>query len=229
MKILKNVKNKQLTPSLRRRFEVVEPATIGHHLHYGFMDSRVRSMLQDVKIVGNAFTVRTNSNDSTMVHKAVSMAREGDVIVIDRTGDTKHACVGEMVVYAAKSRNVAGIIIDGPCTDIRAIREIGVPVFATGLSPITTKLYGISGEINTIIQCGGVAVKPGDFIIADDNGVLVLSQDLNYEEILEKAEFSERNEPNFKRLLDMGKPLSSITKADQLLEQTNDDYKENDR
>lgn len=227
MKILNRVENKQLTPVMRNRFELVEPATIGHHLHYGFMDCRIRSMLQDVKVVGTAFTVRTNSNDSTMVHKAVSLAREGDVIVIDRTGDTKHACVGEMVVYAAKSRKVAGMIIDGPCTDIQAIREIGLPVFATGLSPITTKLYGISGEINTTIQCGGVAVKPGDFIIADDNGVLVLSQDLNYEEILERAELSERTEPKFKQLLDMGKTLSSITKADQLLEQNEHECKEN--
>lgn len=228
MKILNRVENKQLTPIMKKRFEMVEPATIGHHLHYGFMDCQIRSMLQDVKVVGTAFTVRTSSNDSTMVHKAVSLAQEGDVIVIDRTGDTKHACVGEMVVYAAKSRKVAGIIIDGPCTDIQAIRKIGLPVFATGLSPITTKLYGISGEINTTVQCGGVVVKPGDFIIADDNGVLVLPQDLNYEKILEKAELSERNEPKFKEMLDMGKTLSSITKADQLLG-PNDECKENIR
>lgn len=58
-----------------------------------------------------------------MVHKAVSLAEEGDVLVIDRTGDKKHAAVGEMVVYAAKARKLAGIIIDGPCTDIQALRE----------------------------------------------------------------------------------------------------------
>lgn len=229
MKILNRVANKQLTPAMRKQFEMVEPATIGHHLHYGFMDCRIRSMLQDVKVVGTAFTVKTNSNDSTMVHKAVSLAQEGDVIVIDRTGDTKHACVGEMVVYAANTRKVAGIIIDGPCTDIQALREIGLPVFATRLSPITTKLYGISGEINTTIQCGGVAVKPGELIIADDNGVLVLPQDLNYQSILAKAELSERNEPKFKQMLDAGKTLSSMTKADQLIALYDEEFKENER
>ena len=219
MKILNPIRNVQLTTSVKERFNKVEPATIGHHLHYGFMDPSIKSMLYDVKVVGTAFTARTNVNDSTMVHKAVSSAKEGDVIVIDRTGDTKHACVGEVVAYAAKSRKISGIIIDGPCTDIQAIREIGIPVFATGLSPITTKLYGESGEINTTVQCGGVTVNPGDLIIADDNGVLVLTQELNYESILEKAEASEQKEPETKKLLDSGRTLSSLSRADQLIEE----------
>ena len=180
MKILNRVENKRFTTEIKERLSKVEPATMGHYLHYGFMDTRVKSMLQNVNVVGTAFTVRTNVNDSTMVHKAVSLAEEGDILVIDRTGDGKHACVGEIVAYAANARKLAGIIIDGPCTDIQAIREIGIPVFATGLSPITTKLYGESGEINTVVQCGGVNVHPGDVIVADDNGVLVLPQDIDY-------------------------------------------------
>ncbi|MCM3569044.1 RraA family protein [Neobacillus mesonae] len=219
MRIQDRVTNEQLTEVVLKRFKKVEPATIGHHLHYGFMDPRVKSMLQDVKVVGTAFTVRTSVNDSTMVHKAVSLAEEGDVLIIDRNGDTKHACVGEMVAYAANVKKLAGIIIDGPCTDIQAIRKIGVPVFATGLSPITTKLYGQSGEINTSVQCGGVVVEPGDLIIADDNGVLVLPPNLSYDEILVKAEASEQREPVTKKLLDEGAALSSLTKADELLKE----------
>lgn len=210
--------NNKLTPELIERFKKVEPATIGHHLHYGFMDPTVKSMLNDVQVVGRAFTVRTSVNDSTMVHKAVSLAEEGDVLVIDRTGDVKHACVGEMVAYAANVRKVAGIIIDGPCTDIQAIREIGIPVFATGLSAITTKLYGQSGEINTIIQCGGVTVRPGDLIVADDNGVLVMGQEVDYEEVLVKTEESEAREPHTKKRLDAGELLADITKASSLVD-----------
>lgn len=209
--------NNKLTTELIERFKKVEPATIGHHLHYGFMDPTVKSMLKDVQVVGKAFTVRTSVNDSTMVHKAVSMAGEGDVLVIDRTGDVKHACVGEMVAYAANVRKVAGIIIDGPCTDIQAIREIGIPVFATGLSAITTKLYGQSGEINTIVQCGGVTVRPGDLIVADDNGVLVMGQEVDYEEVLAKTEESEAREPHAKKRLDEGELLADITKANSLV------------
>lgn len=218
MKIFNRVENLQITENLRERFKNVDPATIGHYLHYGFMDPSIKSMLQNVKVVGTAFTVKTSVNDSTMVHKAVSIAQEGDILIIDRNGDKKHAPVGEMIVYAANVRKLAAIIIDGPCTDIQAIREINLPVFATGVSPITTKLLGQSGEINGVIQCGGVSVSPGDLIVADDNGVLVLPPDINYEEILEKAEASEKQEPISKRLLDEGALLSSLTKADEILE-----------
>lgn len=217
MIINKRVQNEQLTDELLEKFNNVEPATIGHHLHYGFMDPRIKSMLEDVQVVGTAFTVRTSVDDSTLVHKAVSMAEEGDVIVIDRTSDIKHAAVGEMVAYAANSRKVKAIIIDGPCTDIQAIKEIGMPVFATGLSPITTKLRGQSGEINTIVQCGGVTVHPGDLILADDNGVLVVNSNLNYNSVLEKAMTSEQKEPITKQKLDAGEVLSSLTKADELI------------
>lgn len=218
MIINQRVENEKLTAELREDFHNVEPATIGHHLHYGFMDPRIKSMLENVQVVGTAFTVRTSVDDSTLVHKAVSMAAEGDVIVIDRTSDDKHAAVGEMVAYAANSRKVKAIIIDGPCTDIQAIKEINMPVFATGLSPITTKLQGQSGEINTVVQCGGVTVHPGDLILADDNGVLVVDSNLDYNSILQKAMESEKREPITKRKLDEGEELSSLTKADELIE-----------
>lgn len=214
VRILNRVENKQLTKGVQRHFYKIEPATIGQYLHYGFMNPRIHSMFQDVKIVGTAFTVRTNTNDSAMVHKAVSLAEEGDVIIIERMGDGIHACVGEIVVYAAVSRKVAGIIVDGPCTDIQAIREIKLPVFASGLSPLTTKQYGISGEINTIVQCGDVTVHPGDLIVADDNGVLVLPQHVDYEKILQHAEKSEKNELTIKKQLNKGTPLNSIVLAD---------------
>lgn len=217
MKILSR-QSTWITKELRGRLEKIEPATIGHYLHFGFMDPKIKSLLDNVKVVGQAFTVKTTSYDSTMVHKAVSLAQEGDVLIIDRSGDTKHACVGGMVVYAAKVNKLAGIIIDGPSTDIKAIRELGVPVFSTGLSPITTKLIGNSGEINTSVQCGGVTVHPGDLIIADDNGVLVMPKNMeNLDEILSLAEESESREPEMKKRLEEGVPFSSMTRADSLL------------
>lgn len=207
-----------ISNELKAKCEKVEPATIGHYLHFGFMDPKISPVFEDVKVIGQAFTVKTTSYDSVMVHKAVSLAEEGDVLVIDRSGDTKHACVGEMVAYAAKVRKLAGIIIDGPSTDVQAIREIGIPVFSTGLSPITTKLIGNSGEINTSVQCGGVTVNPGDLIIADDNGVLVMPKDKkDLEEIIDRAGNNDDNEAIIKRKLDDGIPFASITRADSML------------
>lgn len=219
--IKERVVNEERIEKYGERLRNVEPATIGHYLDYGFMDPSIQSRLQNVSVLGSAFTVKTNINDSTMVHKAVSMAEKGDVIIIDRTGDQKHAPVGEMVVYAAKQRGVAGIIIDGPCTDIQAIREIGLPVYSTGLSPITTKLLGLGGEINTTIQCGGVVVKPGDLILGDDNGILVIDEAVDLDYILAQAEGSELEEPIMKEKIDAGIGLSELTEADELIAKLN--------
>lgn len=217
MKILPREKT-WITEAFRQKCEEVEPATIGHYLHFGFMDPNISPLFANVKVVGQAFTVKTTAYDSVMVHKAVSLAEEGDVLVIDRSGDTKHACVGEVVAYAAKVRKLAGIIIDGPATDVQAIRELKIPVFSTGLSPITTKLVGNSGEINTPVQCGGVTVNPGDLIIADDNGVLVIPKDHeDLEELIDRAAKNDEREVMIKQQLDDGVPLASITRADRLL------------
>lgn len=213
--------NQERVRKYGERLKNVEPATIGHYLDYGFMDPYIQSRLNNVSVFGSAFTVKTNINDSTMVHKAVSIAGEGDVIIIDRTGDQKHAPVGEMVVYAAKQRGVAGIIIDGPCTDIQAIREIGLPVYSTGLSPITTKLLGLGGEINTVVQCGGVVVKPGDLILGDDNGILVIDEEVDLDDILAKAEEDELEEPIMKRKIDAGTALGDLTEVDELIAELN--------
>jgi regulator of RNase E activity RraA len=163
--------DKDLLVLLRR----AEPATIGHFMHTGFMDPGVRGLFPDIRIVGTAVTVRAPSADGAMVHYAIGQARPGDVLVIDRCGDMKHACMGGAVAYAAKLAGVAGIVVDGLVTDIGELRQYGVPVWSRGLSPITTKSLGLGGEFCRPVSCGGVSVRPGDAIFADENGVLVLS------------------------------------------------------
>lgn len=152
-----------------------EPATIGHFLHTGFMDPAVRGLFPDIRIAGTAVTVRAPGADGAMVHHAVGQARAGDVLVIDRGGDFKHACVGGAVAYAAKKAGIAGIVVDGVVTDIGELRTYGVPVWARGLSPVTVKTLGLGGDFCLPVSCGGVAVNPGDAIFADENGVLVLN------------------------------------------------------
>jgi 4-hydroxy-4-methyl-2-oxoglutarate aldolase len=163
----------QLLDLLRK----AEPATIGHFLHTGFMDPGVRGLFPDIRIAGTAVTVRAPGPDATIVHYAIGQARPGDILVIDRCGDLKHACMGGAVAYAARKAGVAGIVVDGMVTDIGELRQYGVPVWARGLSPITVKLLGLGGGFSVPVSCGGVAVTPGDAIFADENGVLVLSPD----------------------------------------------------
>ena len=151
-----------------------EPATVGHVMHMGFMDIGMRSILPDVRIAGTAVTVRQPGPDCTMIHYALGQIRAGDVLVIDRCGDHRHAATGGAVAYAARCAGVRGIVLDGVVSDLGELRQFGVPVWARGSSVITTKHLDLGGEFCTPVSCGGVTVCPGDAILADENGVLVL-------------------------------------------------------
>ena len=204
---------------LLERLKDVEPATVGHFRHYGFIDPLIRPVLKDTKVVGPALTVKTPGADSTVVHKVMELAKPGDVLVIDRCGDRQHACWGGMVTLSAHLKELAGGIIDGPATDVDEIEELGFPVYCRGLSAMTTKLLGIGGEINTVVQCGGVAVEPGDLIVADRNGILVLKPD-EAMEVADKALAMQAAENGFAEELRKGKSLSSLSGANTMISES---------
>jgi regulator of RNase E activity RraA len=164
----------QIAADLTALLRQAEPATIGHFRHVGFMDPGVRSLLSGHRIAGTAVTVRCFGPDTAIVHYALGKLRPDDVLVIDRAGDMRHAACGGGVAFAAREAGCIGIVIDGMATDIDEIREYGLPVWARGLSTVTGKRLFLHGEFGTPISCGGVAVTPGDAILADENGVLVM-------------------------------------------------------
>lgn len=195
---------------IRERLETVDIAAIGHYTEFGFMAPRIHCMNPNVKkFFGPAVTVRIPSQESKALHVAVSMAREGDVIVIDRCGDISHACVGEMIALCSSVRKLAGIVVDGPLTDYEEILDIGIPVFATGISPLTTKFIVDCGEINYDICCGGVPVHPGDMILADQNGILVL-REFELEELINTALKDQETEDGEKREVLAGTTLQQL-------------------
>jgi regulator of RNase E activity RraA len=161
-------------PELVAVLAKAEPATIGHFRHTGFMDPGIRALLPDRRIAGTAVTIRFGGIDSTIVHYALGQLRPGDILVMDRLGDVRHAACGGGVAFAARAAGALGIIIDGMATDIGEIREYGLPVWARGLSALTSKRQFLLGEFCVPISCGGVTVRPGDAILADENGVLVI-------------------------------------------------------
>ncbi len=171
-------------PALLDTLSRAEPATIGHFRHTGFMDPGIRGLLPDRRIAGTAVTCRCYGPDTTIVHYALGQLRPGDILVIDRAGDHRHAAVGGGVAFAARAAGCLGIIIDGMATDIGEIRGYGMPVWARGLSAVTGKRSFSQGDFGIPVSCGGVAVEPGDAILADENGVLVLE----LHEITEAAE-----------------------------------------
>ena len=137
------------------------------------------------RIAGPAFTVRTARHDNLMLHAAIYRAEPGDVIVVE-AGDDAMAVAGGNVCAIAQKRGVAGFVIDGVIRDIGESRDKGFPLFARGRSPIPGTKDG-PGESNHPIRCGGIVVHPGDVVIADDEGIVVVPL-AKAEEVLKKAQ-----------------------------------------
>lgn len=195
-----------------------DPAQIGHYVQGGFMDASIKPISEDIKMIGPAFTVRLPGNDNAMLYYAMKRAPKGSVVVIDRMGDKRVAAVGEMVVQAAKSLGLAGIIVDGPNTDTRPIKALGFPLFSTGRASVTNTLKGIDGEYNVPVCCGGAVVNPGDIVYGDVDGVIVAPAD-RFAELVEKAEAADRNEVEWRKSFAEGKYLDALINIDRLVEE----------
>lgn len=143
-------------------------------------------------IVGSACTVRVFPGDNLMVHMALDLAEPGDVIVVDASGSDMNAALGDMIANKARHRGVAGFVVDGLIRDVAGIEAAGMPVFARGVTPIGP-LHRGPGEVNFAIQCGGVVVFPGDVIMADRDGVVVVPREFA-PELLERCRERSRAE-----------------------------------
>jgi 4-hydroxy-4-methyl-2-oxoglutarate aldolase len=208
---------KQLDAALVARLLKAEPATIGHFRNSGFMDPAIRAMQPDVRIAGPAVTVRAPGMDGTIVGYALGQVRRGDVLVIDRAGDHRHAAFGGLVAYACKVAGLAGVIIDGVATDIGEVRKYNVPLWCRGLSAVTTKRLGLAGDFCVPVSCGGVAVNPGDIIIADECGIVVLDR-AEAEAAAERAIGMQDAEVKSRARLDSGEKLPDISGATKVLQ-----------
>lgn len=124
--------------------------------------------------VGRALTIKTRSGDNLMLHKALNMAKPGDVLIVSNDGgESYRSLIGEIMFTYLASTGAAGIIIDGPIRDIDAVRKMEMPIYATGTNPAGPYKEG-PGEINVPISCGGISVNPGDIIVMDEDGVIVI-------------------------------------------------------
>lgn len=183
----------------------------------GAMISSIKPVVSGVKIVGPALTVRTPPGDVTAVIKAVELAKPGDVIVIDARGHTETAIWGELLTLACIRKGVEGVIIDGAVRDIQDMRKLGYPVFARAVVP-SDGVTGHMGDINIPIQCGGVAVAPGDIVIGDDDGVVVVPRG-RAEETLAKAKEVYEAELMIKKGMEAGRSLGELLAIDQVIQE----------
>lgn len=164
----------QISAEVAALLRQAETATVGHWRHWGFCDRRIQAMIRGPRVAGTAVTVAIPGADSTALHHALGLLRPGDVLLVDRLGDDRHACWGGGVTVAAKAAGAMAGVVDGPTTDIEEIEASAFPMWSRGLAPITTRIYDLGGRINMPVSIGGVVVMPGDAVICDESGVLVL-------------------------------------------------------
>jgi regulator of RNase E activity RraA len=205
-----------LSNEILQKYAAVDPATIGHTRHFGFPSVEFRTSIPGAKAIGRAVTLRIPSMDSTLCHKAPEFLGKGDILVIDRAGEMNYACLGGIVAYALKLTGVEAVILDGAATDIQEIREMGLLVYYRRLSAITTRVLGGDGELNTPVNCGGTVVNPGDIIVADENGFVVLPPE-EAESILQSALERQATEPEKQALMSSGKKLADISRANEFI------------
>ena len=124
MKII-NTKVRRIPDALIERFRQISPSELGHALEFGFMNNDITLLdkSKDTYVVGSAITARIPATDSTMVYKAMTYSEPGDVLVIDMQGEKRHACWGEMTTLTAKRFGLQAVVVDGPNTDSKEIKE----------------------------------------------------------------------------------------------------------
>jgi 4-hydroxy-4-methyl-2-oxoglutarate aldolase len=142
----------------------------------GAMNGRIKALRPRMKLAGTAFTVEVRPGDNLMIHAAIAMAKPGDVLVIDGKADQSSALMGTIMMTACQKLGIAGVVMDGACRDSLEIDEMDYPVFSVGTNP-NGPTKNIGGRIGHPVSVGDVTVRPGDFIIGDGDGVVVVERE----------------------------------------------------
>lgn len=141
----------------------------------GTMDGRIAPVAPSMRMAGPAFTIEVRPGDNLMIHTAMTMAKPGDVLVIDGKADRTCALMGSIMINACLKLGFAGVVIDAAVRDTEELRELGFPVYAVGANPNGPTKF-VPGRINWPVSCGGVSVQPGDLVVGDADGVVVVER-----------------------------------------------------
>jgi regulator of RNase E activity RraA len=157
---------------------------------FGFMDPGMQSR-SGLPLCGLAVTVQCRPADNLMVHKALQIARPGDVVVVSTCGNATSAVFGELMCHTAAAAKLGGIVVDGAIRDVEGIKRLGMPAYSRSVCPGSCDKDG-PGEINVPISCGGTVVSPGDIIVGDADGIAVVPRDSAAQIIALVAKLMER-------------------------------------
>jgi 4-hydroxy-4-methyl-2-oxoglutarate aldolase len=140
------------------------------------MDSAIKPLSPKSKIAGSAVTIETHPADNLMIHAAMAIAEEGDVLVINAHGSLSNGIFGDLLCNIAVRKKLAGIVMDGAVRDKEELIASGMPVFTRGVNPMGGGKEG-PGQVNVATSCGGVVVNPGDIVIGDADGIIVIPKE----------------------------------------------------
>ena len=184
----------------------------------GLMKPYLRPIWAGAQIAGPAVTVLAQPGDNWMIHVAVEQCQKGDVLVVGCTADNTDGMFGELLATALVARGVIGLIIDAGARDVKALKEMGFPVWSRAISAKGTVKAAL-GAVNIPVVCAGVNVEPGDVVVADDDGVVVVPKNLAIETAAKAQKRHDDEDGKRKRLaagelsLDMYKMREGLAKA----------------
>ncbi len=162
------------TEQLCGRLGLLPTCNIGDAMErLGVLDSRIKPVWSGGHLAGPAFTVWTRAGDNAFLHRALAEAAPGDVVVVNGQGDESRALMGELMAARARNSGIAGFVIDGAVRDAVGLKRIGVPIFARATCAAGPYKHG-PGALELPIAVGGVAVLPGDIVVGDDDGVVII-------------------------------------------------------
>ena len=168
----------------------------------GLMKPYMRPIWAGAQIAGPAVTVLAQPGDNWMIHVAVEQCKKGDVLVVGCTADNTDGMFGELLATTLIARGVIGLVIDAGCRDVKTLKEMGFPVWSKAISAKGT-VKATLGSVNVPVVCGGVNVEPGDVVVADDDGIVVIPRKLAVE-TAQKAQKRKDDEDGKRKQLESG-------------------------
>jgi regulator of RNase E activity RraA len=166
-------KVQRTSKDLVEKFRPYPVAVIGDVMgRIACLDARIKP-LNSKPMCGPAFTVRARVGDNLMLHHALDIAEPGDVVIVESGGDLVNALAGENMANWAHRRGIAGLVIDGSLRDLDALAKLDMACYCAGVQPNGPYKFG-PGEINVPISCGGITVNPGDLVVGDADGVIIV-------------------------------------------------------